>query len=77
MLSNRGYSDAPLIGELKAEGKPVEWHIYKGTTHGWDQPESSGYNFTNAFGKHVSYRYSREATQDATRRTLEFLGRFK
>lgn len=67
----------PLVEEMKTDGKPVEWHTYKDVTHAWDQPESSGYSFTNQFGKVVTYTYSRETTIDATRRTLEFLGRFK
>lgn len=67
----------PLVEEMKADGKPVDWHIYRDVTHAWDQPESSGYTFNNQFGKDVTYTYSRETTVDATRRTLEFLGRFK
>lgn len=67
----------PMVEEMKAEGKPIEWHIYRDVTHAWDQPESNGYTFTYKFGKIVSYTYSRETTLDATRRTLEFLGRFK
>lgn len=67
----------PLIEEMTAEGKPVEWHIFKNVTHAWDQSESSGYTFTDKFGKTVTYTYNRDATLDATRRTLEYLGRFK
>lgn len=67
----------PLIEELKSTGKPVSWHIYTGSTHAWDQPESNGYSFTNGWGKLVTYKYDRATTQDATRRTLEFLAQFK
>lgn len=68
----------PMLDELKAAGKPVNWHLYSGgVTHGWDQPESNGYSFTNGWGKLVTYKYDRPTTQDATRRTLEFLAQFK
>jgi dienelactone hydrolase len=67
----------PLLDELKAAGKPVSWHIYPGITHGWDQPENNGYSFINGWGKLVTYKYDRPTTQDATRRTLEFLAQFK
>lgn len=67
----------PMLDELKAAGKPVSWHIYPGITHGWDQPESNGYSFTNGWGKLVTYKYDRATTQDATRRTLEFLAQFE
>lgn len=67
----------PMLDELKAAGKPVSWHIYPGITHGWDQPESTGNSFTNGWGKLVTYKYDRATTQDATKRTLEFLAQFK
>lgn len=67
----------PMLDELKAAGKPVSWHIYKGITHAWDHPESSGHSFTNGWGQLVTYKYDRSTTQDATRRTLEFLAQFK
>ncbi|MEK7344719.1 MAG: dienelactone hydrolase family protein [Pseudomonadota bacterium] len=67
----------PQLEELKAAGKAVQWHIYPGVTHAWDQAESNGYGFTNGWGKQVIYRYDRNTTEDATRRTLAFLAQFK
>lgn len=67
----------PLLEEMKAAGQNVSGHIYPSMTHAWDQPESNGYSFTNGWGKQVVYRYDRATTQDATRRTLEFLEQFK
>lgn len=68
----------PMLEELKAAGKPVSWHLYSGgVTHAWDHPENSGNSFTNGWGQLVTYKYDRATTQDATRRTLEFLAQFK
>jgi dienelactone hydrolase len=67
----------PMLEELKAANKPVGWHVFTGATHAWDQQESNGYAFTNGWGKPVVYRYDPTATQEATRRTLEFLAQFK
>ena len=33
----------PLMETMKAAGKPVDWHIYPNTTHGWDKAENNGY----------------------------------
>lgn len=64
----------PLLEQLKAQGRPVEWHVYgDGVTHAWDA--DPGYTFTTGFGETIRTRYSAEATADATRRTLEFLNR--
>lgn len=64
----------PLLDELKAAGKPVEWHIYGGTTtHAWDL--RSGYTMTNGWGEFVVNTYDANATVDATQRTLAFLKR--
>lgn len=52
----------PFLEKLKAQGKPVSWHVYEGATHGWDK------SIPNR-----GYVYSADTTQDAMRRTLEFL----
>lgn len=53
----------PVLEELKAAGKPVQWHVLPGATHGWDK-QGEGRN---------GYFYNRETTQEATRRMLEFI----
>lgn len=54
----------PLVEQLKAEGRPVDWHVYPEATHGWDKSDPRR-----------GYVYSAETTQDAMRRTVEFLRR--
>lgn len=66
----------PLLEELKAAGKPVEWHLYEATTHSWDT--RSGYTLSdNGWGERVVNKFDAATTADATRRTLEFLERHK
>lgn len=52
----------PRLDEMKAEGKPVSWHVYQDATHAWDK--------TNA---RRGYVRSSSVTADAMRRTLDFL----
>ena len=66
----------PQLEEMKAAGKPVEWHIYKDTYHAWDQP-GVRYAITNGFGQTTEYFHSATATQDSTARMIEFFNRYK
>lgn len=52
----------PLLENLKAEGKPVAWHVYDDATHGWDKSDSRR-----------GYQQNTAVTADAMRRTIEFL----
>ncbi len=54
----------PLLEQMKAAGKPVQWHVFPGATHGWDK-RGQGRD---------GYIYNEETTQDAIRRMLEFIG---
>ncbi len=66
----------PLLDELKAAGKPIEWHLYETATHSWDTP--GGYILDdNGWGERVVNRFDAATTADATRRTLDFLERHK
>jgi dienelactone hydrolase len=66
----------PLLDELKAAGKPIEWHLYQSATHSWDTP--GGYILdNNGWGERVVNSFDAATTADATRRTLEFLERNK
>lgn len=64
----------PLLEEMKAAGRPIEWHIYGGgTTHAWDS--RSAYTITKFLGEKVVNAYDGIATENATRRTLDFLNK--
>jgi len=64
----------PLLDELKASARPVEWHVYGApTTHAWDV--RSGYTMSTRWGDTVANRFDAGATADAMKRTLEFLQR--
>ncbi len=52
----------PRLDEMKAQGKPVAWHVYPNATHAWDKSDSRR-----------GYVQDNTVTQDAMRRTLEFL----
>ncbi|WP_028605799.1 dienelactone hydrolase family protein [Ottowia thiooxydans] len=53
----------PLLDEMKAAGKPVQWHVFPNATHGWDKPGLTS----------LGYTYDPQITQDATARLLAFL----
>jgi dienelactone hydrolase len=63
----------PRLTALKDRGVPVEWHLYPGTTHAWDRSELNGNTKKDWRGETITYRYSKEATADSTRRAFEFL----
>jgi dienelactone hydrolase len=52
----------PRLDEMKAQGKPVAWHVYSDATHAWDKG-----NPRRGYVKSIS------VTADAMRRTLDFL----
>ena len=66
----------PQLEEMKAEGQPVEWHVYPDAHHAWDQ---AGVNFsiTNGFGQTTQYFHSAPVTADSTARMLEFFNRHR
>jgi dienelactone hydrolase len=61
------------LSPLKASGAPVEWHVYPKTTHAWDARHLDGNTNTDVRGNRVTYRYSREVTEDSARRMFQFL----
>lgn len=67
----------PLLNEMKAAGKPVEWHVYPQTTHGWDQAEHNGLVYRTNSGETMAYRYDAAVTRDATARMIEFFNRHR
>jgi len=52
----------PLLEEMKAAGKPVDWHLYPDATHAWDKPGLQA----------KGYVYDARVTKDATARMLTF-----
>lgn len=67
----------PLLEQMKAAGKEVEWHIYPNTTHGWDKSENNGYVYRSANGETMTYRYDAAVTKDATERMIAFFNRYR
>jgi dienelactone hydrolase len=53
----------PMLEEYKSSAAPVAWHVYPAIGHGWDEEGRS------KFG----YVFNREAADDASRRTIEFI----
>lgn len=60
---------------LKAQGAPVEWHVYPNATHCWDCANLHNFSKTDFRGNRVSYRYDADVTADSARRMFEFLDR--
>jgi dienelactone hydrolase len=67
----------PLLEEMKAKGKDVHWHIYPGTTHGWDKAENNGYVYRTTSGETMAYRYDANIAKDATERMIVFFDRYR
>lgn len=63
----------PLLDELKAAGKPVEWHVYPDTHHAWDQRDHNGsMKVTTGWGDVSVYLYNADAAKDSTKRMIDF-----
>ena len=59
-----------------AKGMPVEYKVFPGTTHAFDNSLLADKPFVFQQGGHtVTYRYNRESVDEAWRLTLDFLGR--
>lgn len=67
----------PLLEQMKAAGKPVEWHIYPKATHGWDKRENDGHIYRTTSGDAMTYTYDATVTQDATNRMISFFNRHR
>lgn len=59
----------------KADGAPVEWHVYPQATHCWDCRSLDGFSKKDMRGNSVIYRYSVEYTADSLQRMFGFLDR--
>lgn len=68
----------PIVRVLKAIGRPIEWHIYQGATHAWDQYDLPlNYTTKTHLGETVVYNYNAVVTQDATQRMLAFFDKHR
>ncbi len=67
----------PRLNEMKVAGKPVQWHVYPNTTHGWDKAENNGYVYRAANGETMTYRYDETVTKDAIHRMIAFFNSFR
>lgn len=57
---------------IKANGGPVQWHIYPEATHCWDCKNLHNFSKTDFRGTRVTYKYSDEMTQDSENRMFTF-----
>lgn len=55
----------PLLTEMRAQGRPVEWFVFPGATHSWDKPSQPDRGSA----------YNERVTAEATAKMLEFLSR--
>ena len=56
----------------KKKGRPLAWHTYPDISHAWDVPELSGFTKMANNRKQVTYRYSKEVTNDSIERVFQF-----
>lgn len=63
----------PKLEALKAQGAPVQWHVYPDSTHCWDCKNLNNFSKVDVRGNAITYRYDEASTQDAERRMFEFL----
>lgn len=52
----------PVVEQMKAEGRPIAWHVFADATHAWDKSNSQR-----------GYVQSASATSEAMQKTIEFL----
>jgi dienelactone hydrolase len=65
------------LQEKKDQGAPVEFVVHKNATHGWDNAELGGRNFTKKGlnGQDIVYRYNARATAESIQLAFDFLDR--
>jgi dienelactone hydrolase len=67
----------PRLEQLKAKGVPVEWHVFPGTGHAWDQPINRHPRTISYMGNEdgVLFAYDREVTEATREKIFDFLAR--
>lgn len=66
----------PALEEIKARGVPVEWHVFPGLGHAWDQPQNRKARMITQGSGTTLFYYSAEATEQSYKLALDFLARF-
>jgi dienelactone hydrolase len=68
----------PRLQQARDHGVPVQWHVFTGVGHAWDQTEFRTQGFTVYSGGKTIAVYNAEATQASRQRAFDFLAeRFK
>ncbi len=71
----------PRLKELQASGSPVEWHVFAGAGHAWDQPNFQSATmrpYPGSTSGSVLYKYDAKVTDETRARAFAFLnGRLK
>lgn len=67
----------PRLEKAKAEGAPVEWHVFDWVGHVWDQPSRTPGRYApfNEPPYQVWFQYDEAATQQSHAMAFAFLGR--
>jgi dienelactone hydrolase len=68
----------PRFNELKAQGRPIEWHVYPGAAHAWDQVKfipGRKVAETGIPGGYAHMEYDQRVTEDSTTRAFAFMSR--
>jgi len=69
-----------IIKEFQQIKLPIEYHLYKDTTHCWDCKSKNGLRQTMyRLGSQVTvvYTFDQNVTNDSTKRVLDFFDKFK
>ena len=60
------------LESVKANGGPVEWHLYPGAAHCWDCQNLNRFRKTDFSGTSVEYRYDGDVSKDSADRMFGF-----
>lgn len=62
----------PRIDALKAKNAPIQSHLYPNATHCWNCSSSNNFRKVDYKGDTILYKYDKEVSEDAFKRTVEF-----
>jgi dienelactone hydrolase len=61
------------VAALRANNRPIDLHSYPGIGHAWDAKSVDGFKKIDSYGKTILYRYSKDISDDSSRRMFAFL----